>query len=71
MTPRSAKPHIAAGTKVTIRTACSSVNAPFVRAQWLRRCVWRDESINWETWAPESENVVTMRGCRISTRAAS
>ena len=28
-----------AGTKVTIRTACSSVNAPLARTQWLRRCV--------------------------------
>ena len=27
--------------------------------------------MNWETWAPESENVVTMRGCRISSRATS
>ena len=52
-----------------MRTASSSVNACFSRTQWLRRCVWSEESMICETWAPESEKVVTVRGCRIISSA--
>ena len=56
---------------VSMRTACSRVKACLSRTQWLRRCVWSEESMSWETCAPESENVVTVRGCRMSSRAKS
>ena len=62
MSPRSAKPQSEAGTSVSMRTASSSVKACFSRTQWLKRCVWSDESMSWETCAPESEKVVTARG---------
>ena len=52
-----------------MRTACSRVNACLARTQWLSTWVWSDESMSWETWAPESENVVTVRGCRMSSSA--
>ena len=40
--PRSWKPQSVAGTDVSMRTACSSVNACFVRTQWESRCVWSE-----------------------------
>ena len=67
--PRSAKPQCVAVSKLSIRTACSSVNACFSRTQWLRTCVWSEASMIWETWAPESEKVTTVRGCCISSSA--
>ena len=58
-----------AGTKLSIRTASSSVNACFSRTQWASRCVCSEESMSCETCAPESENVVTVRGCRMISSA--
>ena len=43
---RSVKPQCNAGSKVTMRTACSRVNACVTRTQWLSTCVWSDESMS-------------------------
>ena len=49
---------------VSMRTACSSVKRLLARApSGSSRCVWSEESMSCETWAPESEKVTTVRGC--------
>src|SRR4029450_4713404 len=70
-TPRSEKPHMVAVSKLSMRTASSRVRACFSRTQWARRWVWSEASISCETCAPESENVTTVRGFLISSRATS
>ena len=52
-----------AGANVRLRTASSRVNASTSRTQWASRCVCNELSMIWLTWAPESENVTSARGC--------
>ncbi len=60
--PRSVKPHAIAGASVSMRTASSSVNSCRSRTQYPSRWVWIDASAIWLRCAPESENVITVRG---------
>ena len=60
--PRSSKPQAVAGSRVSMRTASSRLSAPFSRTQWLSTWVCSEESMIWETCAPESEKVTTERG---------
>src|SRR5713101_2655266 len=63
--PRPCSPQKLASSKVILRIACSSVNACRSLTQCPSRCVWIEESIICDTWAPESEKVTTDRGWRI------
>ena len=49
-----------------MRTASSRVNSWRSRTQWPSRWVWIEESAIWLRWAPESENVMTVRGWRMA-----